>query len=39
MLEIEFHYMVYVNVSERCGGNPNVLFEIFMYIFIVLVFL
>jgi hypothetical protein len=24
MLEIKFHYMVYVSVLERCGGNPNV---------------
>jgi hypothetical protein len=24
MLEIEFHYMVYVSVLERCGGNPIV---------------
>jgi hypothetical protein len=26
MLEIEFHYMVYVSVLERCGGSPVVFF-------------
>jgi hypothetical protein len=25
MLEIMRHYMVYMNVLQRCDGNPNVL--------------
>jgi hypothetical protein len=25
VLEIAFHYMVYVSSLERCDGNPNVI--------------